>query len=362
MSKVRIREFFAGGNTSLGFYSFFNHILEQGEALRIFILKGGPGTGKSTFMRKIANRMMDRDYSLEYIHCASDPDSLDALVIPKIKVALIDGTSPHVVDPKNPGAVDEIINLGEFWDDSGIHKHKNEIIELSREKSNLFTRAYRYIRAAAEIQEDSSAILEQALDKGRLYCEIHRILDDLSLCSKTSSKEGKQRCLFASAITPEGLVNHLKTILTTQKIYTIRGSTGMGTEKIIEAVRTAAVERGYFVENFYCALNPSKIEHLIIPVLDVSFTTSNEFHNVDITPWEEIDMNKFLDGSKMQMNNCTLEYNASIFNNLINRAVETLGDARAVHEKLEQYYVSNMDYKEVEKCFESTVDRIFSYV
>jgi hypothetical protein len=29
------------------------------------------------------------------------------------------------VDPKNPGAVDEIINLGDFWDEEGIRKNKD---------------------------------------------------------------------------------------------------------------------------------------------------------------------------------------------------------------------------------------------
>lgn len=61
-------------------------------------------------------------YNLEYMHCSSDSESLDGIVIPAKKVALLDGTAPHVVDPKNPGAVDEIINLGDFWDEEGIRK------------------------------------------------------------------------------------------------------------------------------------------------------------------------------------------------------------------------------------------------
>lgn len=97
MTNVKTKHMFPGGNTSLGFYSYYKYILPQEEASKIFIIKGGPGVGKSTFMKKVAKEMEKMGYDLEYMHCSSDPNSLDGLVIPAIKVALMDGTSPHVV-------------------------------------------------------------------------------------------------------------------------------------------------------------------------------------------------------------------------------------------------------------------------
>lgn len=95
MSKGKIRHMFPGGNTSLGFFSYYDYILSQEEAARIIIIKGGPGVGKSTFMKKIANEMAEIGYDLEYMHCSSDNNSLDGVVIPEIKVALVDGTAPQ---------------------------------------------------------------------------------------------------------------------------------------------------------------------------------------------------------------------------------------------------------------------------
>jgi len=111
MSKGRVRHMFAGGNTSKGFFSYYDYVLPQEKAERIFILKGGPGVGKSTFMKKIAEGLCSEGCDMEYMHCSSDPGSLDGVVFPKKGVAIIDGTAPHIVDPKNPGAVDEIIHL-----------------------------------------------------------------------------------------------------------------------------------------------------------------------------------------------------------------------------------------------------------
>ena len=96
MLKGRIKQVFPGGNTSQGFFSYYDYILSQEEATRIIILKGGPGVGKSSFMRKIALEMVNRGYDVEFMHCSSDNGSLDGVVIPAIKVALMDGTAPHV--------------------------------------------------------------------------------------------------------------------------------------------------------------------------------------------------------------------------------------------------------------------------
>ena len=79
-------------------------------------MKGGPGVGKSSFMKKIATEFADKGYDVEIFPCSSDPGSLDAVVIKKLGVVLIDATAPHIVDPKIPGAIDEIVNFGDFWD------------------------------------------------------------------------------------------------------------------------------------------------------------------------------------------------------------------------------------------------------
>jgi hypothetical protein len=164
MAKGTIRHLFPGGNTSLGFFSYYDYILPQEEAAHIFILKGGPGTGKSTFMKKIAYEMTDRGYNVEFMHCSSDPNSLDGVVIPAARIAFIDGTSPHVVDPKNPGAVDEIIHLGDFWDENGVKENRSGITNDNKEIGRYFARAYRYIKAAASVYEDITVINSLAAD------------------------------------------------------------------------------------------------------------------------------------------------------------------------------------------------------
>ena len=119
----KIRKMFPGGNTTKGYYFLFEYMI-QPAVNRVYIIKGGPGTGKSSLMNFISREMTGRGYEVEHHHCATDPDSLDGLVIPDLGVALLDGTAPHAFDPKNPGIAEEIVNLAEYWDDTVIIPYK----------------------------------------------------------------------------------------------------------------------------------------------------------------------------------------------------------------------------------------------
>lgn len=94
MSKGMLKSYFPGGNTSQGFYSLYNHMIGS-DANRILVIKGGPGVGKSTFMRAIGEAMLEKGYDVEYHCCSSDNGSLDGVVIPALKIALVDGTAPQ---------------------------------------------------------------------------------------------------------------------------------------------------------------------------------------------------------------------------------------------------------------------------
>lgn len=92
-------QYFLGANSPAGFYSLYDHLLPPEEARAIYILKGGPGCGKSTLMRKIGAWAEEAGLETEYILCSGDPDSLDAVILPGRDVAIVDGTAPQGVVP-----------------------------------------------------------------------------------------------------------------------------------------------------------------------------------------------------------------------------------------------------------------------
>ena len=90
-------QYFLGANSPTGFYSLYDHLISPEEARAIYILKGGPGCGKSTLMRKIGAWAQEAGLETEYIICSGDPDSLDAVILPEKGVAIVDGTAPQEV-------------------------------------------------------------------------------------------------------------------------------------------------------------------------------------------------------------------------------------------------------------------------
>ena len=117
------RALFAASNSGKGFCSYYGDIFSEKTILRRYLIKGGPGTGKSSFMRTVAQGARDEGAYVEYDRCSSDPSSLDAVVIDS-KIALIDATAPHNVEPELVGARDELVDLGRFWDSDMLFENR----------------------------------------------------------------------------------------------------------------------------------------------------------------------------------------------------------------------------------------------
>ena len=146
--KGSVKTVFPGNNSAEGFYSFYESGLSAMD--HVYILKGGPGTGKSSFMRHLGEAFRDRGFYIELWQCSSDNDSLDGVLIPAYKTAVVDGTAPHTLDPVYPGAREEILNLGEFWKNNALRKEKDAIVSLTDRISAAFDDAYKKLKTAGE--------------------------------------------------------------------------------------------------------------------------------------------------------------------------------------------------------------------
>ena len=92
---AQVTHFFAGANSGDGFQNLFSEIVDLEDTYDLMVLKGGPGVGKATFMREVGRSMEEAGTPVEYLWCSGDPDSLDGVVLPELRCAVVDGTSPH---------------------------------------------------------------------------------------------------------------------------------------------------------------------------------------------------------------------------------------------------------------------------
>ena len=187
----RTRSRFASSNSFYGFRSYFGEAFDSEGYDRIFVLKGGPGTGKNTLMRKCAELSEHSGYDTEKIYCSSDPRSLDGVIIGngRKKVAVLDGTAPHERDAVIPVAVDIIINLGDAFNKEGLTLAKKSIIELNKNKSREYINAYNELSFSSVYWTKIKAELFKSIDNNK----IKRLLDSLRRSDCVANKKPYRR-------------------------------------------------------------------------------------------------------------------------------------------------------------------------
>ena len=131
MSESTKKKYFAASNSAQGFKNYYDNVFDVKKYSKIYIIKGGPGTGKSYFMKNVAEYAEELGFSVTYIYCSSDPNSLDGIIIEELKIAILDGTAPHACEASLPGAAENIVNLGEFWNTSVLSGSRKIIENLN---------------------------------------------------------------------------------------------------------------------------------------------------------------------------------------------------------------------------------------
>lgn len=353
--KGKIFNYFPGGNTASGFHSFYKYIINPEDAARIICIKGGPGTGKSTLMKNIGSFFNEKGYDIEMHHCSSDNNSIDGIVIKSLKVALIDGTAPHVTDPIYPGAVDEVLNLGDQWNEEGFMTSREDIINLTKEIGGYFKSTYKYLAAANLMYEDIENQSTWSMDEYRINMLKRELIN--KIITGTLPKTGSSRHLFATAFTPLGIKTFIQNLIEDyENVYALYGIPDSKKSEILSSIGASANLNGYDVEYYHHTLVPDKLEHILIPELNTAVVTSNELNKCTFS------------GTQIYMENYLSRYNRErisesreSFNTLIDKALNLLGSAKKLHDQLETHYVPNMNHGELDEVFKIMVNKISNY-
>lgn len=352
---TKIRRIFPGGNTASGFYSLHDNIISK-DRNRLYIFKGMPGGGKSSLMRDLGERMISEGYDIEYHHCPSDPKSIDAIVIDKLKICLLDGTAPHTMDPTYPGLTDKIIDLAQFIDANILENNKKEIIEAKANNKYAYRKAFNYFKAAKIILEEIAEDNRLKLDIEEVNKESKRFIEKIfsKEASQIVSNGFKERHLFSTAYTPHGFVDYTNTILEwVTDIHYINGDIGTGKSTLLNRILEEGRLRNYAIEIYHNSLIPEKIESVFIKELDTIITSNKHGEHFAKT---KIDLNKFFDNNKINIE----EY--KMFNSLVDKGVKSLNGAKENHFILEKCYRPSVDFAGVTKVREEIFDEILSYI
>ncbi len=313
--------FFLAANSGQGFTSLYDGFPGGGQFLHI--LKGGPGTGKSGFLRRIRRAAHEQGYDTVSILCSGDPDSLDGLCVPALAQAWVDGTAPHVREPQLFGADADYVNLGLFC--------RLPLSEADRARALALHRANRERCGAACALLEAAAALEageELHDAQVTREELGRVREILAAYpDHNGACRAEKR--FLSAISCQGLLFLGETLnMLCKQVHVLRG----GSAVLEEAAALARKKSGRVI---LCPrpLRPGQLEAVLLPEQSTAFLRAPAALMV---PRGE----RLLSGEAL------------------GAAIEELAAAKALHDKLEAVYRPYMDFDALTGFTEEYVTRL----
>ncbi|HHW38805.1 MAG TPA: hypothetical protein GXX18_16500 [Bacillales bacterium] len=354
-----VKNYYAGGNTAKGFHNLFDSNLKDLE--RLFILKGGPGTGKSFLMKKIGEEWLNKGFNVEYIHCASDNNSIDGVIIRDLQVGIVDGTAPHVIEPKAPGALEEYVNLGDAWDSEKLARHKDEIVTLSMQISDSFQTAYSLFAEGLKIHDEWEVVYIKNMD----FVEANKLTGELIAEFFGGIKLNKKADIihrFLGAATPKGPVDYIQNLTADiENRYFLKGRPGSGKSTMLKKMAANAEKLGYDVEIYHCGFDPNSLDMVLFREIGVAIFDSTAPH--EHFPDRETD--KVVDMYTRTIKPGTDEKYAEKVNEIRGRysakmkeATSYLAKAKELHDRLENIYIAAMDFSILDQKHEEIYNQI----
>lgn len=121
----------------------------------------------------------------------------------------------------------------------------------------------------------------------------------------------------------------------------------------------AVTDRGLDAELFYCAFDPHRLEHLIVPDIGTAVITSRPPHEHEPPGAVVIDLDEGL--SLTDADAKQVETARRLFADLFDQAVSALLDAQTRHLEVEALYAPAMDFDRMEELRLRIRDRILAY-
>lgn len=328
-----LSRYFLGANSKDGFHSLYGSFPPDRSAI-LHIIKSGPGTGKSGFMRAVGKRAEGHGLAVQYVLCSGDPDSLDGVYIPALHEAWADGTAPHVLEPEFFGVNGDYVNLGAFCRTPLINADRGNVRELTKAYRSEYKKAYACLSSAASLK--NSRVLPQS--ENNAVKLVNELFSQLPPVEKHFDYVNR---VFLSAISCKGIIHLSNSISALCKhIFRLDAFT-------LQTAADEAIKRGLPLYLGSSPLEPEKADAVVLPLHSVAFVGSD-------WPTEEAESieNIVFPCSERQETD-------ELANSILDLACRHLASAKALHDELEAVYRPYMDFTALSAFTENELDRIF---
>ncbi len=357
MSEQRTIDFFLGANTPEGFCSFFADFDEPKGSMHRYLIKGGPGTGKSGMMRRILQEIQSEDGpgTVERIHCSSDEHSLDAVIWERGDFCIFDATPPHAVEPRYPGAYDRVVAITECWDNEALRKHLPQIIAVSKAVSALHHRCRMLLSAGNMLYQQNRLALSGHWLEEKLHKSSERFAK--RLLYGLQEKNGSTHRRFVSALTNNGIITYANTVRAlADKIVCIKDDYGVVSERYLSAVKAQANKQGLSMILCMSPFHPGKVDHILFPKQRIAVVTESLFVRfAECEGMQVILASRYLPAKVSKGSKPAFKHRNAMRKALMKDAAECMKQAKLQHDRLEQCYTPAVDFEKVNALTEQVI-------
>lgn len=346
--------YFAASNSAGGFHSYYPACFDHARVGRLYAVKGGPGTGKSRFLREVAKRGEADGWHAEYIYCSSDPDSLDGVILTKEGsdgIALLDATAPHVYEPNRPGYREEIVNLGAFWNADRLRAETDRIVGLNRKKQNAYRRAYRYLAGYGEMTAVRDELVAPFLRKDAIRAYAERLMKDIP----DGERFSEQLALICS-VGMSGVVAFDTYFALAEKRYLVEDCRGSAWAMMGELYRIA-IKKKLAVRVSHDPIQTEKIDGLYLSEEKMAFVISRG-EKIGF-PCRSVSTRRFVETENMHDVRGEVNFAERMRRAMLEGALEQLEEVKTVHFAIEDIYIKTMDFEAKENFTKAFCKSLF---
>lgn len=331
--------YFVASNGASGFISYYPNCFDHRRIGHLYAIKGGPGTGKSRFLRDVASYGGELGWYAEFIYCSSDVNSLDGVILSRGErcIALLDATAPHVYEPTRPGFREDIVNLGVFWDGRRLAKEHERIERLNAQKNAAYQRAYAYLAAIGSLRENRDALVLPYIKMEEISDLAGQMMRNVPVEDGFSESPALMRCIGMGG---RSMLDTYRTMATSATlIEDCRGSA----QYLLSALRREAAQKGLLVRVSYDPITPKTQDGLFLCGSRTSFLVVPRMLCRDASV--RIGMRRFVNPIREERVMSELELIRQSEWSLTKGAEQAFDDVSRAHFELEQIYGAAMNFE-----------------
>jgi len=318
-------------------------------AHRVLYIKGGHGGAAAALLAALADYAAEKDTPVESFWDAPGRERRCAVVLPEHRLVVADAEAPWSLEPRIPGAGEELLSLDHCRDNVKLREQRSELLQLATQWQDQLARVAQFMRSARAIKRDMTHVAAETLDLSKIERYASRFAQ--KYFTPPGGKIGLEQRRFLTAVTGKGLLLRSSVLAETcSQAVILDDENGVAAPLLWELVRSYALGNGVDCISCPCLLDPNgQPEHLIFPQLGLACITSNLRHPIKLENAQHITAARFIEKSALHTHKNRLRFCRRAMRELLAEAYEAQAAADGFRAEIDAIYAEVLIPGAVEK-------------